>query len=271
MTETAVRDLMRQAMAGDEPAMGPVLGRALRAARRARRQRLAASATAGAAMAVCLVVGLSVVGGPGNGPQRHDLASDGFVFVRPALSEVTYTQIRPITSAYLGRLLVADLPPGARHSQVEASANANIPGATARTASASFGVVTTSAGSGYVMATMMAVGATDTGFGCARGLDRGHCRAYSLAGRVTVVEEYSSATVATTHQQVMSFSVQVFRPRVALVSLKESNEAATAGSPVAGSMPIEAAQLLAAALDPRWQFYVIKALSGAGSGRGMLM
>ncbi len=266
MTETAVRDLMRQAMAADEPPIGPVLGKALRAARRARRQRLAASVAAGLVIAACVVVGAGTVFVRGNA-----VAAAQFVFVKPVLPDTTYTHIQPITSEYLGQLLISELPLGARHSQVLANANSNIPGATGRTASASLGEVTTSLGWGYVRAEMMAAGATDTGFGCAPGLAAGYCHVYALAGGVKVMEEYASASLTTTHRQFVSFSVQVFRPRVALVDLYESNEAGNAGGAVARDLPIKASQLLTAALDPRWQFFITKlALSSGGSGHGML-
>jgi hypothetical protein len=272
LTEIAVRDLMRRAMAGYEPPIGPVLGKALRAARRARRQRLAASIAAATVIAACLVVGVAVVGEQAHGAQRRGLASVDLVFIRPSLPYVTYIPIHPLTSEYFGQLLVAQLPPDAGYGQVMASANSNVPGATGRTASAYLDDVTTSVGSGAVKVEMMAVGATDAQFGCAPGLAAGHCHAYTLAGGVKVIEEYASAALATGRQQVLSFQVQVFRPRVALVSLSESNRAATAGSPVARAMPILAAQLLTAALDPRWQFYITRPVeSQAGSGRGMPM
>ena len=86
-----------------------------------------------------------------------------------------------------------------------------------------------------------------------------------------VVEEYASATLSIRRPRVLSFQVQVFRPRVAVVSLSESNKAAGA-SAVSFGMPLTAAQLLTAAVDPRWQFYVTKAVSAqAGSGPAMMI
>jgi hypothetical protein len=271
MTESAVRDLMRQAMAGDEPQMGPVLGKAVRAARRARRQRRAASVAAAVVITVGLVVGASAVGGPGHGLQRRAVASAQFVFIEPALPDLTYVRVQPITREYLGQLLLAELPASAAHSQVDASANSNIPGAIGRTATASFSEVTTPIGSGAVQAEMMAVGTTDAQFGCPTGPAAGSCKAYSLAGGVKVVEEYDSATLPVGRARVLSFRVQVFRPRVAVVSLSESNKAADT-SVVSFGMPLTAAQLLAAAVDPRWQFYVTKPVSTeSGSGVGKVM
>ncbi len=270
MTETAMRDLMRQAMSGDEPPMGPVLGKALHAARRAKRQRLAGSMAAAALTAVSLAAGVSVVGGLWNGLQRTD-ASTQFVFVRPSLPDVTYTRTHSITSEYFGQLLLADLPAGTVHSQVQASAISNIHGAAGRTASASLSDVTTTIGSGTVSAQMTAAGATDTGFGCPPGLAAGHCRAYSLQGGVKVVEQYPAVTLAISRVRVLSFQVRVFRPRVVVISLSESNITA-GGTGVSMAMPLTAAQLLTAAIDPRWQFWVTKLeYSGAGSGRGMVM
>jgi hypothetical protein len=271
MTETAVRDLMRQAMAGYEPQMGPVLGKAVRAARRARRQRQAASAAAAVLITVGLAVGVSAVGGPGHGLQQRAAASAQFVFIEPALPDVTYVRVHPITREYLSQLLLAELPAGAGHSQVDASASSNISGAIGRTATASLSEVTTTIGSGAVRAEMMAVGATDAQFGCPSGRAAGICKVYSLAGGVKVVEEYEAATLPVRRVRVLSFQVQVLRPRVAVVSLSESNRTANTGA-VSFGMPLTAAQLLTAAVDPRWQFYVTKPAStaaGADVGRAM--
>jgi hypothetical protein len=264
MTETAVRDLMREAMAGYDPPMGPVLGKAVRAARRARRQRQVTSVAVAVLIAVGLVVGVSAVGGPGHGLQRRDVASSQFVFITPALPDLTYVRVHPITREYLGQLLIGELPAGAGYSQVEASAPIG------RTASASLSEVTTPIGSGAVLAEMMAAGPTDAQFGCPSGRAAGLCRAYSLAGGVKVVEEYDLATLPVRPVRVLSFQVQVFRPRVAVVSLSESNR--TAGTNVVSfGMPLTAAQLLTAAVDPRWQFYITKpALTGAGAGHGIM-
>ncbi len=270
MTETAVRDLMRQAMTGNEPPMGPVLGQAVRAARRVRRQRQAASAAAAAVIAVGLVVGVPAIGGPGHG-LRRDVVSAHLVFIAPALPDLTYVRTHPITRQYLGQLLLAELPVGAAHSVVEASADSNTPGAIGRTASAWFSEVTTPLGSGAVEAEMMAVGTTDAQFGCPPGLVAGLCKTYSLAGGVKVVEEYASATQSIRRLRVLSFQVQVFRPRVVLISLYETNRTANA-SAVSFGMPLTAAQLLTAAVDPRWQFYITKpASTSTGSGHGLMM
>lgn len=269
MTESAVRDLMRQAMAGYEPPMGPVLGQALLAARRAKRQRLAASVGAVAALVAGVTVGLSSAGGPDHGLQRRHLASAP-VFVRPTLPQMTFTRISPITSKFFGQLLVAELPAGAGHGRVSASADANSQGATAWTANALLSDVTTGIGSGTVAAEMMPAGTADSQFGCPPGLGRGFCKAYVLPGGVKVVEEYASATMSAGRRHLLSFQVQVFRPRVAVVSLSESNLTA-GGSAASAGMPLTATQLLAAAVDPRWQFYVTRPIAdGAGAGRGMM-
>jgi hypothetical protein len=175
-----------------------------------------------------------------------------------------------MTSKSFGQLLVAELPDGAGHSRVEASTGSSIRGATGRTASASLSEVTTPNGSGAVRAEMVAVGATDARFGCPPGLARGLCKAYSLRDGVKVIEEYASATLSVGRLRVLSFLVQVFRPRVAVVSLVESNRT-TGASSVSLGMPLTAGQLLTAAIDPRWQFYVTRALPSAGSGRGMML
>jgi hypothetical protein len=271
MTETGVRDLMRQAMAGYEPPMGPVLGKAVRAARRARRQRQAASVAAAVLITVGLVVGLPAVGRLGHGLQRRAAASAQFVFIEPALPDLTYVRVGPITPEYLTQLLLAELPAGAGHSQVDASADSNIPGPTGQTATASLSEVTTTIGSGPVRAEMMAVGTTDPRFGCPSGRVAGFCKAYSLAGGVKVVEEYETATLPVRRLRVLSFQVQVLRPRIAVVSLSESNRTAGTGV-VSLGMPLTAAQLLTAAVDPRWQFYVTKpAATEAGSDVGRAM
>ncbi len=270
MTETAVRDLMRQAMSGYEPPMGPVLGKALRAARRAKRQRLAASVAAAALIGACVAIGWSAVGGLNSGPQRGMLSAQ-FVFITPALPDVKYARIHPITSEYFGQLLLAELPAGALHSSVQASASSDVRGAADRTAVASLSEVTTTIGSGAVQAEMLAVGATDAQFGCPPGRTSDSCHAYSLRGGVQVVEKYASSTLAPGHLRVLSFQVQVFRPRVAVISLSESNTTADRTA-VSLAMPLTAAQLLTAAVDPRWQFYITEPVySGAGSGRGMVM
>jgi hypothetical protein len=270
MTESAVRDLMRQAMAGHEPPMGPVLGQAILAARRTRRQRLAASVGAVTLIVACVAVGLSAAGVPDHGLQRHGLSITQVVFVRPALPDLSFIRNGPITSQSVGQLLVAELPPGAGYSQVEANANANTPGTTGRTASAWLTEVTTAIGSGPVQAVMTAAGTTDAQLGCPPGVGQGLCKTYSLQGGVKVVEQYASARLSTSPRHLLSFQVQVFRPRVAVVRLSESNITAGGGALSVG-MPLTATQLLAAAVDPRWQFYATKpAADGTGGGHGMM-
>jgi hypothetical protein len=64
MSETAVRDLLEQAMAGDEPPIGPdLLGGAVRAAGRARRRQAVAGIGVAAAMVPVLAFGVPALAG----------------------------------------------------------------------------------------------------------------------------------------------------------------------------------------------------------------
>jgi hypothetical protein len=268
MHELTVRDLMRQAMAAEEPSLGPVIGNAIWAARRVRRQRLITSAAIVVVIVPCLVLAAVALGGPvASRPAQPSAARRDFV--RPVLPDVLYARIRPMTSTAFGQLLAADLPAGADRGRVTASVSPASAGA-GRTARASLADVTTSAGSGVVQARMTAVGGTDGQFGCAGAMTRVSCHAYELAGGIEVMEEYAASSPATTHRQLLSFGVQVFRPHVALVSLYETNQADTPGRPVTKGMPIMAGQLLSAALDPRWQFWITQPVTGAGAGRGLM-
>jgi hypothetical protein len=81
MSETAVRDLLQQAMAGEEPPIGPhLLSGAVRAARRARRRRAVGGIGAAAAIVPALAFGVPALAGvlspavpghqAGSGPTR---------------------------------------------------------------------------------------------------------------------------------------------------------------------------------------------------------
>ena len=62
MNETTVKDLLRQAMAGDEPPVGPqIVGGAVRAARSARRRQVAGAIVAVAAIAPGLAFGVPAI------------------------------------------------------------------------------------------------------------------------------------------------------------------------------------------------------------------
>ena len=288
MSETNLRDLLHDAMAGDEPPIRQeLLGSAVRAARRTRRLRFVAAVSATAVAVPALAFGVPALAGAlghpaigrhgaGIGPNagqsgrvhervrhsarpRHAAARpSNLQFLRPKLSATTYVDPNPvqITNQSLGQLLIDDMPKGARLSQIEASINANPNGApvTYRTVYAAFNIVTTRIGAGLVQATMMEAGASPFDSGCA-GEDPAICRDYRLPGGVQVEELYMGGLM-----------VSVFRPNVAEVSVNEANYAMAAGSPATKAMPLTLAQLLKVALDPRWQFTISQSFVQQASG-----
>jgi hypothetical protein len=292
MSETSLRELLHDAMAGDEPPIRQqLLGSAVRAARRTRRLRFVAAVSAAAVAVPALAFGVPVLAGAlghastgqhgaASGPSsgrgvkgpagrrshgthevtrpRHTAASPGNLqFLRPELP-AAYADPNPvpITNQSLGQLLIDDMPKGARLSQIQASINANPNGApvTYRTVYTAFNVVTTRIGAGLVQAQMMVAGASPFDSGCA-GEDRAICRNYRLPGGVQVEELYMSGLM-----------VSVFRPNVAQVSVNEANYAMAAGSPETKGMPLTLAQLLKVALDPRWQFTISQSFVQQASG-----
>ena len=292
MSERSLRELLHDAMAGDEPPVRQqLLGSAVRAARRTRRLRFVAAVSAAAVAVPALAFGVPVLAGAlghaaigqpsarigpgsgqgGNGPAgrrshgtheitrpRHTAAKPSNLrFLRPRLP-AAYADPNPvpITNQSLGQLLIDDMPERARLSQIQASINANPNGApvTYRTVYAAFNMVTTRIGAGLVQATMMVAGASPFDFGCA-GEDPAICRNYRLPGGVQVEELYMSGLM-----------VSVFRPNVAEVSVNEANYAMAAGSPETKGMPLTLAQLLKVALDPRWQFTISQSFVQQASG-----
>jgi hypothetical protein len=287
MSETSVRDLLRDAMAGDEPPIRQqLLDSAVRAARRTRRLRFwaALSATAVAVPALAFgvpalagVLGHTATGqrGAGIGPssgqsgriherarhsartQRAAASPSSLQFLRPRLpTAVPAANPVPITNQSLGQLLIDDMPKGARLSQIQATVNPlpNSAPVTYRTVYAQFNIVTTPIGAGLVQASMMVAGASPFDFGC-KGEDPAICRDYRLPGGVRVEELYMGGLM-----------VAVFRPHVAEVSVNEANSAMVAGSPATKGMPLTLAQLLKVALDPRWQFTIGQSFVQQASG-----
>jgi hypothetical protein len=286
MSETSLRDLLRHAMAGDEPPISHhILGSAVRAARRTRRLRLVAAVSATAAAVSALAFGVPALAGApghaaiaqhpagigpssghgGNKPASHrrhlpkkQTASPGNLqFLRPKLPTASVdANPVPITDQSLGQLLIDDMPAGARLSQIEATVNPlpNSAPVTYRTVYAGFNIVTTPVGAGLVQASMMVAGASPFDFGC-QGEDSTTCRNYRLPGGVQVEELYMGG-----------LSVAVFRPNVAEVSVNEANAAAAAGSPATKGPPLTLAQLLKVALDPRWQFTISQSFVQQASG-----
>ena len=287
MSETSLRELLHDAMTGDEPPIRQqLLGSAVRAARRTRRLRFVAAVSATAAAIPALAFGVPALAGAlghaaigqhgaGIGPSsgqtgrihervrhsarpRHAAASpSNLQFLRPTLpAAIPEPNPVPITNQSLGQLLIDDMPAGARLSQIQATVDPlpNSAPVTYRTVYAQFNIVTTRIGAGLVQATMMAAGASPFDSGC-RGEDPAICRDYRLPGGVQVEELYMGG-----------LSVTVFRPNVAEVSVNEANSAMAAGSPATKGMPLTLAQLLTVALDPRWQFTISQSFVQQASG-----
>jgi hypothetical protein len=298
MNETSVKDLLRQAMAGDEPPVGPqIVGGAVRAARSARRRQVAGAIVAVAAIAPGLAFGVPAIahalappaaGQHGYGltpaaesgsshakkydrvrstPKRAKKGRSGssqYTFLTPkqltAASEVNPV---PITSQSVGQLLLDDLPAGTQPGQIEANANAN-PSAATQVAMAWLEDVKSALGSGEVQATVMGAGSTPFDFGCGSGKPDGSCRAYNLPGGVEVAESYSTTTTA--RGQWVMLMVSVFRPNVAEFTVSEANSAMAAGSPVSKGMPLTLGQMLRIGLDSRWQLTMSQSFVQQASG-----
>jgi hypothetical protein len=285
MNETAVRDLLQQAMSGAEPSPDVhILGKAVRAARRTRRRRWAVGLGAIAVIATGLGAGVPAavgalapasdhhagpaaaghgrsykikitVTGPG---QVHAAAGPKLpvVFQRPHRMR-THSEVNPvpITDQSVGQLLIDDLPAGVHTDQIQAEANFNATG----TAYAYFGNVTSRRGGGLLQATMMPVGAHPVDFGCGAGSST--CHDYHLPGGVVVSEMYQ---MPTGHGIMLQISV--FRPNVTEFTIGEANFAEWAGSPNTKGMPLSVAQLLKIALDGRWQFTISQSFVQQASG-----
>jgi hypothetical protein len=286
MSETSVRELLHDAMAGDEPPIRQhLLGSAVRAARRTRRLRFVAAVSATAVAVPALAFGVPALAGapgqaasgqhsagirpssgqggnkpaghPGHMPKKQTASPRHPQFLRPKLP-AAYVDANPvpITDQSLGQLLIDDMPAGARLSQIEATVNPlpNSAPVTYRTVYAGFNIVTTPVGAGLVQASMMVAGASPFDFGC-QGEDPAICRNYRLPGGVQVEELYMGGLM-----------VAVFRPNLGEVSVNEANSAAAAGSPATKGMPLTLAQLLKVALDPRWQFTISQSFVQQASG-----
>jgi hypothetical protein len=291
MNETSVKDLLRQAMAGDEPPVSPqIVGGAVRAARSARRRQVAGAIVAVAAIAPGLAFGVPAIAHalapPAAGQHGYVLtpaAESGsshakkydrvrtvpnsarlqFAFERPKLpTAAAEVNPVPITSQSVGQLLLDDLPTAAQPSQIEANANAN-PSAATQVAMAWLEDVKSALGSGEVQATVMGVGSTPFDFGCGSGKPDGSCRAYDLPGGVKVAESYSTNDASGRWVMLM---VSVFRPNVAEFTVSETNSAMAAGSPVSKAMPLTLSQMLRIALDSRWQLTISQSFVQQASG-----
>jgi hypothetical protein len=260
VNETAIRQLLRQAMAGPEPPPAQhILGGAVRAARRTRRRHRAAGIGAAAIMVPGLAVGVPVAvgalhpGGSGTHPrifpsarphhsQRPHHSSPPrirLIFRQPGpLAQHAEVNPVPITSQSFGQRLVDDLPAGTRMSVLQADDNFNGTGV----AYAYFNKVSTRIGAGLLQATMMKVGQKQFDFGCGPVRSR-TCREYRLRGGVVVCEQYEAGLM-----------ISVFRPGVAEFQVSEDDVAEAAYSKPSRGMPLTVGQLLKIALDGRWQF-----------------
>jgi hypothetical protein len=268
MTEKAVRDLISRAMSADEPPIrADLIGRAVRGARTVRRRRMAAGVAATAAVVPALAFGTPAVVtalGPaaagrntvspppttGDRTRRHHSQgpADRYPFVRPVLPPGS-PEIHPVpvTDHSLGQLLVDELPAGARHSRVTANVQ-SLPGR-GRQAGASL-MSRTATGSGSIGVQLTdARGAGSGPFQCASsGVP---CITYTLTGGIKVNELVSQAPNGE------SIYVTVLRPGVALIVFTEG----TGKTGPDTRPPLTLAQLVAAALDPRWRFTVSRSFA----------
>jgi hypothetical protein len=290
MNETAVKGLLRQAMAAEEPPISPqIIGEAVRAARRARRRQVTGAIAAVAAITPGLAFGVPAVAhalAPKAGAQHgHGLTpaagsrsgtakkyvrvrtapmTPAFVFARPKqLIEATEVSPVPVTSQAIGQMLLDDLPAKIQPGQIEANANEN-PSAASQAAMAWLEDVRSGLGSGEVQVNMVQAGSTALDFGCGSGPADDSCRTYDLPNGVEVAEDYS--TTSTSSGRWVLLMVSVFRPNVAELSVSETNSAMAAGSPISRGMPLTVGQILRIALDSRWQFTISQSFVQQASG-----
>jgi hypothetical protein len=262
MTEKAVRDLIWQAMSADEPPIrADIIGGAVRGARTVRRRRMAAGVAVAAAVVPALAFGTpAVVAALQPAAGRHTLSpppttadrtgrhhsrgpADRYLFVRPVLPPSS-PEIHPVpvTDHSLGQLLVDELPAGARYGRVTASVQP-VPGH-GRQAGASL-MSRTATGSGSIGVQL--TDARDAGSGPFQCASSGvPCITYTLTGGIKVNELVSQAPNGE------SIYVTVLRPGVALIAFTEGTGKAGPDT----RPPLTLAQLVAAALDPRWRFTV---------------
>jgi hypothetical protein len=285
MNETTIRNVLQQAMAGQEPPIGQgILGGAVRAARVARRRRFVTGVVAVAAAVPALAFGVPALAGalsptaaaahggsfaPGSaqGGARHHASSPRRHAIRkvhgqqrvvkPMLIRLVRPVLRggslgtnpvPITNKSFGQLMIDDMPAGAHLSQIEANVNAGaLWNSHYRDAAAWFENVVTAAGGGEIQANLLDDTTGYFGSMCPSGSTGGdQCASYNLPGGVIVVEDYAAD----------SLFVTVFRPGVGNFTINESNSAMRGGSPTNTNMPLTVAQMVRAAMDPRWQFAI---------------
>lgn len=273
MTETAIRDLLHQAMAADEPPIGSgLLGEAVHAARRIRRRRIAG---AGAAVVLLPAVAFGVLALTGVAPgQAHRISpsaatsgktakpsvtitpSGGYPFIPPWLpASHPVADPVPITAQSFGQLLMDELPAGARHSQIRSTVDEGGKKTSRfRLSEASLNRVSTASGIGSVG--IQLTNTTDPGpaMEC---VDPGvSCMTYHLSGGVQVNENVTQSAKSANTMII----VTAYRPRVGLVSITEYNSPAGAGS-VNTRLPLSFRQLVAAALDPRWGYTISRSFA----------
>jgi RNA polymerase sigma-70 factor (sigma-E family) len=258
------------------------------AARKTRRRQLTAGIAVAAAIIPALVFGVPAITGAlapaGPAPAhsghaskpRHATATPhpGAPAFIPPLSRSYYpvqpvlpaeqSEVDPvsITSQSIGQLLIDDLPAGAQPDQLMANADANAgdPSAVGQNAEAIFLNVITKSGSGSVDADLLHYTTGFFGQVCSTTPTPGEtCVIYHLADGIEVAEDVSYGV--TGDEQL---NVTVFRPGVANIEISEMNS--EMGGQNSASMPLTMAQMVKAALDPRWAFTISQSFVQHASG-----
>ncbi len=303
MNETAVHDLLRQAMTGEEPPIAnDLVAGAVRAARKARRRRLAAVIVPAAAIVPALAFGVPAVahtlvpaapvqhgialspGAAGSGQAKHvgkahatkksqgqaaqshaSPPANSYIPIRPVLpAGRSEVDPVPITSQSVGQLLIDDLPAGAHLNQLMANADA-------------------SAGDPTSVGQLAVAEFNDvtTAFGSGSvqanllhyttGFFGQVCPTTNAQGERCVIYHLAGGVevaedVSTDDSGLQQLDVTVFRPGIANIDISEINAAMAAGSPQSAHMPLTMAQIVAVALDPRWGFTMSQSFVQQASG-----
>jgi hypothetical protein len=279
MSETTVRDVLHEAMTGDEPPIRPgLLGEVVGKAGRAQRRRVLASCGAAAAGVALLALGIPAVSGalapsgtarPGAPalvpsaaqtarsplsprPTRHGLVRVSLQpFVAPkALRPVADPDPVAITRRSFGQVLVDDMPAGVRLGRVQVSSEQQIRHEFAQ----ALVTVTSAKGSGFVTAQMYRVAAPDHSMQCSWQPDPRTCRQYRLAGDVRVSEIQTIGY--DTKAGGSDIEVGVFRDGVE-IWIDVADYPVAGGAPT-GAIPLTMSEIVRAALDPRWGYTISK-------------
>jgi hypothetical protein len=270
MNETAVRELLVRAMAGEEPPIDPlIIGGAVGAARTTRRRQLVISIGMAAVVVPALAIGgpafVGALGSAGSvhhapvlapslrhaahshlsrtpgkhhavtrraGPGQTVAAAAGIHFFRPTLPpNIPETDPVPVTKQSIGQLLIDDMPAGARLSQIEVAMDAGNSRFIAH--NAGFDAVTTSAGAGELQVYL--VSQKGLALGCSRPENGSDitCMPYRLPGGVRVSEQ-----IVTSGDGSFELVVNVSRPGVAAVALVETNQVNSGGGAITKNPPL---------------------------------